>query len=144
MPLPKSSPDMEYHSKQQLSNLAFPSKQSYYRYLIEVQSSGPVPVSGPNLGAINTNIPYPCFFVVLGLPSKYISPRGYGTCILLFCESCPVFCSPVTTVLFFPLILTSQCCLLHMSRLYSPTLHLVPSHAVSSFPLSSQSHPYMS
>ena len=56
---------------------------------------------------------------------------------------CPVFCSPVTTVLSFLLVLTSQCCLLHMFHLSCLALPLVFSHAVSCFPLSSESHPCM-
>ena len=57
---------------------------------------------------------------------------------------CPeFFFSPGTTDLSFPLILTSKCCL-HMSRLYCFALSLVSSLAMSSFPLSSQSRPYMS
>ena len=59
-----------------------------------------------------------------------------------------MFCSPLATVLSLPPILTSHCCLLHMSRLYTLSFLLVSSHAPylmpSSFPLSPQSHFCMS
>ena len=57
---------------------------------------------------------------------------------------CPAFCSPVTTVISFPLIPTSQCCLHNMPCLYCRELHLMSYHAVSPFPLSSHLNPYMS
>ena len=79
-----------------------------------------VTVSGQNSSAVDLNIPHPGPFHILAihvLPSMYISPRGYWKCILLCCEA--LFCVLLSCdhVLSFPLILTSQCCLLHMSRL---------------------------
>ena len=108
--------------------------------------SSTVPASSPNSGAVDLNIPTPVsLFPYPRQPcSHHVSHQevtehtSYWSVI-----TCPVFCSPVNTVLFFPLIHTPHCPLL-MSHLFCLALLTVFSHAVSSSPLSLQPHPYMS
>ena len=111
------------------------------RVHIDSKFSPMAPVSDPNSSAVDINISDLVLFSYARHPyTRHASHQGVAEHASFFSVTyCPVLCSPATTVLFFPLRLTSQYCLLRISRLSCLALPLLSSHVVTTnalFPLS--------